>query len=232
MQSKPCTKCGELKQLTDFGVRRSSKDGLSFQCRACVRARNDAYYLADKSKSAAQRADNYARNQDRLLQYRRDHYLAKRETHLKRMKSHRDRNLEAYRERSRSWARNNRKTINDSLGRKRVSDPSFRQKEALRGVLRACLLRIGAKKEGKTVDILGYSAADLASRMEVQFQRGMDWKNYGEWHIDHKIPVAHFTRKREWRPEIINALCNLQPLWAADNLRKRNKLPAHLLERA
>jgi hypothetical protein len=54
----------------------------------------------------------------------------------------------------------------------------------------------------------------------------MTWENYGDWHIDHKIPVSAFNFskasdidfKRCWK------LSNLQPLWAAQNVSKGNKL--------
>jgi len=62
--------------------------------------------------------------------------------------------------------------------------------------------------------------------LEQQFLPGMSWDNYGEWHIDHIIPVAvfnyssvdHIDFSRCW------ALSNLRPLWAADNLHKNAKL--------
>ena len=57
----------------------------------------------------------------------------------------------------------------------------------------------------------------------------MIWGNYGDWHIDHKIPISafNFTKpehedfKRCW------ALSNLQPLWAKDNISKNAKLEKH-----
>lgn len=225
---KTCTKCGESKSLSEFGVRSSAKDGLSFQCKPCVRARNKAYYLSDPAKSAAQRVEYYSRNREQLVEQRTDY--ARRNPGLKKaqMAKYRETNLERYRERARSWARNNRDKINAYIARRLETDLVFRHKEALRGTLRACFLRVGTKKEGRTLDILGYSATDLALRMEAQFKAGMSWDNYGEWHIDHKIPVTHFIKKGELRPEVINALCNLQPLWAADNYRKGISLPTKL----
>lgn len=48
----------------------------------------------------------------------------------------------------------------------------------------------------------------------------MSWDNRGEWHIDHIVPVAVMVRDGITDPAIINALTNLQPLWAKDNLAK------------
>jgi hypothetical protein len=55
----------------------------------------------------------------------------------------------------------------------------------------------------------------------------MAWDNYGEWHLDHVIPLAHFDLTS---PAQVKAACNyrnLQPLWASDNLSKGDKLPSN-----
>ena len=35
--SKKCTKCGEVKGFSEFGIRKSNKDGLRYQCRDCIK---------------------------------------------------------------------------------------------------------------------------------------------------------------------------------------------------
>ena len=52
----------------------------------------------------------------------------------------------------------------------------------------------------------------------------MTWGNHGGWHIDHKIPIDYFIKKNILDIKIINALDNLQPLKAIDNIRKGNKI--------
>lgn len=76
------------------------------------------------------------------------------------------------------------------------------------------------KKVNRSHHILGYSPMQLRQRIEFQFQPGMTWANHGDWHIDHKKPVSAFIRQGITDPKTINALCNLQPLWARDNLSK------------
>ena len=58
--------------------------------------------------------------------------------------------------------------------------------------------------------------------MELLFLDGMSWNNWGEWHIDHRIPVSKFDK--ETPMSIVNSLSNLRPLWALDNLSKSNKI--------
>ena len=71
--------------------------------------------------------------------------------------------------------------------------------------------------------MVGYGHKDLIKRIEFQFKPGMNWSNYGKWHIDHKKPIARFIEQGVFDPKIINALSNLQPLWAFDNISKGSK---------
>lgn len=67
---------------------------------------------------------------------------------------------------------------------------------------------------------LGYTLAEFKENIESKFKDGMSWGNHGEWHIDHVRPVSSFASD-EWR--LINALDNLQPLWAEENLAKGDR---------
>lgn len=82
---------------------------------------------------------------------------------------------------------------------------------------------IGFKKSSRTSECLGYSCNDLKMRIEFQLKGGMSWDNYGEWHIDHKKPIVRFISQGITDPKIINALSNLQPIWAKENLSKGKK---------
>nr|DAK90738.1 MAG TPA: Protein of unknown function (DUF723) [Caudoviricetes sp.] len=98
--------------------------------------------------------------------------------------------------------------------------PDYRMRVFMRG----CLKRLMTSKNGsRTEKLLGYSRFSLVSRIEFQFKDGMSWENYGEWHIDHKKPISRFLAQGITEPKIINALSNLQPLWAKDNLSKGDR---------
>ena len=80
-------------------------------------------------------------------------------------------------------------------------------------------------KIGSAIKDLGCSIADLKSYLESKFLTGMTWDNYGldGWHIDHIKPLSAFNLSD--RKQILEAChySNLQPLWAKDNLSKRDK---------
>lgn len=71
---------------------------------------------------------------------------------------------------------------------------------------------------------LPYTPQELRDYIESKFEPGMSWENHGEWHLDHIIPLSRFDCTKENEILKANALENLQPLWAVDNLRKGNKL--------
>jgi hypothetical protein len=46
----------------------------------------------------------------------------------------------------------------------------------------------------------------------------MTWENRGAWHIDHIVPISVATSEEE--VIALNALSNLRPLWAKQNMSK------------
>lgn len=83
------------------------------------------------------------------------------------------------------------------------------------------LRRIGSPKLARCEELIGYSAAQLAAHLEKQFLPGMTWEDRSAWHIDHIKPVSVFIAEGVIDVRVINALENLRPLWAADNLRRK-----------
>lgn len=91
-----------------------------------------------------------------------------------------------------------------------------------RQILYRTIRKFGKIKESSTQEILGYSASDLKYHIENLFTEGMSWKNWGEWHIDHIIPLHSFDK--ETPIHIVNSLSNLRPLWAEENLKRSKKV--------
>ena len=122
---------------------------------------------------------------------------------------------------SRLWALNNRdKRLERRRGRyseRMSSDINFRLEQTMRASMHRLTL------ESRDSQKLGYNSDKLRQRMECQFVSGMGWHNYGEWEIDHKIPVSIFMVRGETRPNIISALSNLKPMWKSDNRSKGNR---------
>jgi hypothetical protein len=71
--------------------------------------------------------------------------------------------------------------------------------------------------------LFGCSYTQLRNHLKKQFKDGMSWKNYGDWHIDHIIPMAKFDMNVIDQRNKCFHYSNLQPLWAVDNLKKGKK---------
>lgn len=80
---------------------------------------------------------------------------------------------------------------------------------------------------GRTIDEyftenFGYSISDLRLHISKQFLPGMEWWKFlaGEIHLDHKSPMAMFDISDPAQLKNCYQLCNLQPMWADDNVKK------------
>lgn len=105
---------------------------------------------------------------------------------------------------------------------KRATNINLKMSTRMRGFITRCVDQFGMSKLASTSEILGYTPEMLRGRMECQFKAGMSWSNYGRsgWHIDHKKPIMAFFNQGITCIKTINALCNLQPMWAEDNVSK------------
>lgn len=100
------------------------------------------------------------------------------------------------------------------------SDPIFKLKCNLRRSISHAFS--GKRKSKKSVILLGCSFEMAKTYLASLFQPGMNWDNYGKWHVDHIIPLSTANSVEEL--EKLWYYTNLQPLWAKDNLHKSDKL--------
>ena len=109
---------------------------------------------------------------------------------------------------------------------RRKIDIPFRLKCRLRGGL-ATAIRNG-QKAGSAVRDLGCSIEHLKLHLELFWDEGMSWENYGnrrgQWSIDHIKPLSRFDLTDRTQFVEANHYLNLQPLWHSDNVRKGDKL--------
>lgn len=96
---------------------------------------------------------------------------------------------------------------------------NYRISECLRHRSRKALK--GISKSAKTLELLGCSVENLREHLERQFRPGMAWSNHGPvWHIDHIRPCANFDLTVFEQQKQCFHYTNLQPLFAAENIKK------------
>jgi hypothetical protein len=233
MEYKICTKCKkELPSTAEYFHRGVGKYGFRAVCKKCL----SGYF-----------SEYYQKNRKKKLEYKRNYYKDNQSTILEKEKIYRENNKEIVAERRK---RNNKDREKDKLTQARYREKNrtkirararqyYRdnkdkvmayQREYLKNNIHA---RIAArlrqrvnkairnnKRPGSAVKDLGCTLCGLKIHLESKFSDGMSWENYGEWHVDHIIALAHFDLTD--RNQFLEAChyTNLQPLWAKDNIRK------------
>jgi hypothetical protein len=205
---KICTECATEKPECDFWKAAGRKDGLQVYCKTCMKSRNAAW--ADKNREKTREYVNAcaARNRDRRRESAAAAYYA---------------DIEKSRASGRARVARRKQGVAAYGRSRRANDVSYAIRGRISAQLRYCLA--SGKGGATTESLLGYAITELKIHLERQFLRGMSWGNMGEWHIDHIVPLSSFTITGADDPELRRAwsLPNLRPLWAADNIAKRDK---------
>ncbi len=105
---------------------------------------------------------------------------------------------------------------------RRKSDPLFKLTGNLRNLIKNSLIKQKYSKKSKTYEIIGISYEEFKEFIESKFTDGMTWDNYGEWHLDHIIPISSALSEKQ--AILLCHYINFQPLWKIDNIRKSNTL--------
>ena len=165
---------------------------------------------------------NKAKRTAKMREYRsqrRDHYrLVAQEYQAK--------NKERLYARQKEWVEANRDKVRATLKRHdqkmRTTSPEYKLKKAMRCRIYTALK--GIRKMKKTFEFLGCTLQQLCQHLEDQFEPGMTWQNYGShWHVDHVFPLAWFDLSHAEQQKKAFGLKNMQPMWAAENSRKRDR---------
>jgi hypothetical protein len=202
-----CRECRETRKAKrrELGLDREQARQYSQQYRAADPCRAQSQRQAQDAKRAASPMIRARRNE--LARQRRlaDPQIALREKQAKQARAHL----------RREWER-----------QRYQEDIDFKLTKCLRARLHAIVRRGLGQKHGSTFTLLGCSLDELRAHLEAQFSDGMGWGNYGEWHIDHIKPCARFDLTDPAQQQVCFHWSNLQPLWAADNIRKGARLVA------
>lgn len=193
------------------------------------------YYLKNKKRICEREKRKYEKDKERIKARCRAYYYANHEIAKRRKLDWQQKNKERYRKYQSEYRLKNsellsikarayfqkKKHIRAALQNSRYkNDPIFRASRALRSRLVQALKCRGIRKHLRTVELVGCRAWMLKRWIEIQFKKGMTWRNHGEWHVDHVIPCAAFDLTTEEGQKECFHWTNLQPLWKIENLSK------------
>lgn len=236
---KKCARCGELRNLSEFYKEKSCLDGLRVICKYCACEDRRKYVRENHDKVLESARKTYHKTKGHRKK-RSDAYREREKIKCKEWRlSHADRVKELnrnYYEKNRDslikssseWQKKNpekRKVTAQKSHKKAISTPKGKLSHNIARVIHMSLTK-GSKAGRHWECLTGYTESQLKAHLEKHFLPGMSWKNYGEWHVDHKIPIAVFNFET---PEDLDfkrcwSLKNLQPLWAKENTSKQDRI--------
>ena len=208
---KKCSKCGETKPLAEFYKCKKKPDGLQFYCKVCNSERQKSRNFSvdpnlkekkcrkcDETKPVAE-FSKYKNSPDGLF-----YHCKVCNSEYKNKKANKDKR-------------------NERLRQRYKNDPEFKLRKAVRNHTHKIIKATKIQKSKSSFEYLGCTITEFKEHIESQFVEGMSWENYGlyGWHIDHKVPLDWYV-KNHTNPFEANHYTNLQPMWAEDNLSKRN----------
>ena len=200
-----------------FRKDKSKKDGLRPSCKY----HDKQYHKKNKEHILEKAKQYYEENKDKHKEYYKNYNEVNRERGLERQKQYYEENKDIFKQ----YYEENKERLNNQSNiyrkKRKKTDIGFR-------ILSNCRSRVNKAlkcniKSASTKKLIGCSIEKLLEHLESQFQDGMTWDNYGEWHVDHIKPCALFDFTKEEEQRECFHYTNLQPLWAEDNLRKSDK---------
>ena len=192
--NKTCSRCKEIKPFHDFYFRWDKPHLYQSHCKLCIRK---------KTK------DNTAKNPQRKKMKDREYHLKNRSMRLAYLKE---------------WQTKNKHLRYSKDKIRCLNDLNFYLRQRLHNRLRMAIKR--NLKYSSTEELLGCSIGNFKEYFASLFKDGMTWEKFmfGEIHIDHIIPCALFDLSKEENQIKCFHYSNLQPLYAIDNILKRDRL--------
>ena len=182
--------------------------------------------LNNKEKFNQYNKEYFLKNKEKFNQYRKEYRLKNKEKQKQYEKKWRLNNKEKANQKCKEWRLKNKeyskKYLNKYEKKRRKIDPNYKLIKNMR--TRIWFALKGKCKSETTIKLLGCSIEECWQHLESKFQPGMTKENYGLWHVDHIKPCSSFNLTDPEQQKICSHYTNLQPLWAADNIRKKDKV--------
>ncbi len=227
---KRCSKCNEIKDLSEFYKHKDCKFGVRPDCKKCI----ELYQLENKEKIQKKaKARNFKNKEKNSIYNKKHHELNKEEINKRQQKYYQDnkekelQRSKKYREIPKNKERQNKLHTIYTRERRR-NDSNYKLLCNLRN--RMCDTISKGQKSLSTMSLTGCEIDYLMYHLQSQFTEGMTWGNYGrgwngkkEWQIDHIKPCSKFDMSKKSEQLKCFNFKNLQPLWAEENLKKKDK---------
>jgi hypothetical protein len=204
---KQCTRCSQFKEKNMFYVRKQSKDGLTPNCKNCIKEIGELYYKSN-SENIKNRVNAYRIDNKPVIKLRKHiYYMDNKDSHLKKTNKWRKDNPEKAKKSREKYVSNNKE-------KETIRYITYQKNN--KGKVNATTRKRQAKKLNATPKWL---TKDDFTDIEIVY-KVCAWLNswkIEKFHVDHIIPL---------QGENVSGLhvpWNLQILTAEENIRKGNK---------
>ena len=188
---RECSKC---KNITDEYYKNYNI------CKICSRSRAKEWRINNKEKVSLYNKIYREKNIDYHENWKRDNEGYMEEYQL-------------------NWRSNNSFYNKEYSILRKKNDPIFKERCKIYQITRNALFSKKWHKDSNYFKVLGCHRDELIKSFEDKFKDGMSWSNYGDWEIDHIIPLSEASTVEELYK--LSIFTNLQPLWVDDNRRKK-----------
>jgi len=203
---KTCNKCKKTKPFNLFPKDKSRNDGYAYRCSECKNNEIKKYYKKNKDVICKKNKGKYN-----------EYYKQRYNTQSPEQK-------QQFREYLKEW--NNKEENKEK--RKKYLKEIYRKKPQNK-ILIHLRKRVndfikGVTKKQKYLDLLGCSSNEYKLYLEKQFDKNMNWDNYGTyWEIDHIKPLSLFNMEDWIERKKAFHFTNTQPLSVIENRKKSSK---------
>lgn len=221
---KICKRCNISKELTDYNFQNKKHNILEKYCKSCRKEDKKRYYANNTEAACEKSRQYYKNNKEKKREYGEQYRKNNKESLDKKNKEYRILNAHRKNEKQKEYNRKNKEKVNEYVRNRFRADQEFKILCNLRNRVRGAIKRRAGQKAFGSMELLGCDIQFVIKYLESKFQPGMTWENHGVhgWHIDHIRPCASFDLTDAEQQRICFHYTNLQPLWAEDNLAKRD----------
>lgn len=184
-----------------------------------LRASNRLYVARNASRIAARKAAYYEDNKQRINEVGKRYRASVADLRRAKRKRYYEANKDRISDYSKRYYEANKQRYFEVSNRyrnaRRRRDNKYRTRCNLRTRFYHALK--GLCKRSSVMDLLDCSVDQLVNHLQNHFAPGMSWDNYGDWHVDHIIPLSAFDDPQDPRAW---GRSNLRPMWGSENCAK------------
>jgi hypothetical protein len=218
-----CTQC-KCTVTRDDNFELNRKDEWYKTCNGC-RAKGKAWREANREKAKAGQKTWREANLEKAKAGQKTWREANSEKLKADHKAWREANLDKINERIRQYRANGGRSCEHKNDKYRchICDPGEHLRHIVSSRVRGAMK---AEKDKGSLEYLGCDIEAFRKHITDQFKDNMTWENYGEWEIDHIIPIKY---KKDGIPSTLEEVAerlhytNTQPLWKHENMAKGNR---------